>query len=97
MSDHVVCTHLLPLAPDRTLVTSKWLVHEDAVEGVDYDLETLTEVWQATNKQAGGLVGWAQRGVRDLAYMPGPYSPFSERYLDLFAVWYLGRLQAYSY
>ncbi len=97
MSDHVVCTYLLPLAPDRTLVTSKWLVHKDAVEGVDYDLTTLTEVWQATNEQDGALVGRAQRGVRDPAYLPGPYSAFSERYLDLFATWYLGRLQAHGY
>ena len=97
MSDHAVCTFLLPLAPERTLVTSKWLVHKDAIEGVDYDLETLTHVWQATNEQDGALVGRAQRGVRDPAYLPGPYSPFTERYLDLFATWYLGRLQAHGH
>ena len=97
MSDHAVCTFLLPLSAERTLVTSTWLVHKDAVEGVDYDLQTLTEVWQATNEQDGALVGRAQRGVRDPAYLPGPYSPFTERYLDLFATWYLGRLQAHGY
>ena len=97
MSDHAVLTFLLPLSPERTLVTSKWLVHKDAVEGIDYDLAGLTIVWKATNEQDGALVGRAQRGVGDPGYVPGPYSPFTERYLDLFASWYLERLQAHGY
>jgi Rieske 2Fe-2S family protein len=97
MSDHAVCTFILPLSPDRTRVISKWLVHKDAVEGVDYDLETLTAVWQATHRQDSELVARAQRGVRDPAYVPGPYSPFTEQYLDRFATWYLGRLHAHGY
>lgn len=28
-----------------------WLVHRDAVEGVDYDLNRLTNVWEITNQQ----------------------------------------------
>lgn len=95
MSDHVVSSFILPLSPERTRVTTKWLVHKDAIEGVDYEVERLTEVWQATNEQDRALVGRAQCGVRDPGYVPGPYSPFTERYLDLFATWYLGRLQAH--
>jgi Rieske 2Fe-2S family protein len=51
MSDHAVISYIIPLAPDKTLVRTKWLVHQDAVEGVDYDLKKLTEVWIATNTQ----------------------------------------------
>ena len=75
-------------------MTSKWLVHKDAVEG-GLRPRDADHVWQATNEQDGALVGRAQRGVRDPGYVPGPYSPFTERYLDLFATW-LGRLQAHG-
>src|SRR3546814_13057572 len=36
MSDHAVIAYILPLAHDKTLVRSKWLVHAEAVEGVAY-------------------------------------------------------------
>ena len=49
--DHVVTFSLMPMSPDRTLVRTSWLVHEDAVEGVDYDIDNLTAVWRATNLQ----------------------------------------------
>jgi Rieske 2Fe-2S family protein len=97
LSDHAILFRVTPISATESEVTTKWLVHKDAVEGVDYDLETLTEVWQATNEQDGALVGRAQRGVRDPGYVPGPYSPFTERYLDMFATWYLGRLQAHGH
>ncbi len=42
---------MLPLSATETMVTTKWLVHKDAVEGVDYDLEDLTHVWNETNDQ----------------------------------------------
>ena len=38
LSDHAVVFSVLPLAPDQTLLRTTWLVHPDAVEGVDYDL-----------------------------------------------------------
>ena len=49
LADHAVVFSVLPLAPDRTALRTTWLVHPDAVEGVDYDLATLTKVWNATN------------------------------------------------
>ena len=74
LSDHAVVFTVLPLAPDRTLVRTTWLVHADAVEGVDYDVPTLTHVWRATNAQDSAFVARAQRGVEDPGYEPGPYS-----------------------
>jgi Rieske 2Fe-2S family protein len=97
MSDHVVTICMIPLAPTRTLIRTKWLVHRDAVEGVDYDVDNLTKVWLATNAQDQELVGRAQRGVLDPGYRPGPYSAHTERYLDRFADWYLDRLQAHGF
>ncbi|MGF7128987.1 Rieske 2Fe-2S family protein [Paraburkholderia sp. EB58] len=96
MSDHAVISYAIPLAPDRTLVRTKWLVHQDAVEGVDYDLQKLTEVWVATNTQDARLVANNYRGTQDPAYEPGPFSPFTEAYLELFSQWYAARLIAHG-
>lgn len=96
MSDHAVISYIVPLAPDKTLVRTKWLVHEDAVEGVDYTLSALTEVWVATNAQDANLVSINYRGTQDPAYEPGPFSPFTETYLELFAQWYAARLHAHG-
>jgi glycine betaine catabolism A len=94
MSDHVVSFSVLPIAADRTLLRTRWLVHRDAVEGVDYDLDRLTSVWVATNDQDSSLVERAHMGVKSPAYEPGPYSPFTEGLVDKFTVWYLSRMAA---
>lgn len=92
LADHAVTFTVLPLAPDRTLVRTTWLVHEDAVEGVDYDRERLTEVWRRTNEQDAALVGRAQAGVTSPAYEPGPYAP-NEYQVEGFCAWYVDRLR----
>jgi Rieske 2Fe-2S family protein len=97
MADHAVITSIFPIAPDKTLVRTKWLVHRDAEEGVDYDLEHLTAVWRATNAQDAALVARAQQGVQSAGYTPGPYSRFTERALDEFATWYVARMAAHGY
>jgi len=94
MSDHVITFSVLPQAPDRTLLRTTWLVHKDAQEGVDYDLDRLTSVWVATNRQDGELVERAQQGVTNPAYQPGPYSPFTEGLVEKFVEWYISRLEA---
>ena len=94
IGDHAVVTSAIPIAPDQTRVRTVWLVHKDAVEGLDYDVETLTRVWKATNAQDAHLVGIAYQGVCSPGYAPGPYSPFTERHLEGFATWYIERMQA---
>lgn len=95
MSDHIVTFSAIPLDPERTLVKTKWLVHKDAVEGVDYDLANLTAVWEATNAQDAELVGLNQAGVRSTGYQPGPYSAFTEGLVEKFSAWYIGRMSAH--
>ncbi|KSV83478.1 SRPBCC family protein [Sinorhizobium sp. GL28] len=97
MGDHAVVAIVIPLSADKTLVRTKWLVRKDAVEGVDYDLEKLTNVWIATTDQDAALVARSHAGVEDPAYVPGPYSPFSETNLDKFASWYIDRMRAHGY
>ena len=97
MGDHAVVATVIPLGPDETLVRTKWLVHKDAVEGVDYDLDRLTSVWTATTRQDAALVEHSHAGISDPAYEPGPYSTFAEAELDSFAAWYVRQLQVHGY
>ena len=97
MGDHIITAMVIPLGPDKTLLRMKWLVHKDAVEGVDYDFDKLTSVWIATNEQDGSLVERSHAGVSDPAYVPGMYSPFTETQLNWFAGWYVDRMRAHGY
>jgi Rieske 2Fe-2S family protein len=93
LSDHALTFATLPLERGRTLVRSTWLVHADAEEGRDYDLEQLTSVWNATNAQDAAFVEETQRGASSPAYEPGPIAA-SEYMVKLFHVWYEERLRA---
>lgn len=92
MSDHIVSFSVLPLSAEKTLVRTKWLVHKDAREGLDYQLDNLTAVWNATNEQDKALVEFSQQGARSDAYQPGPYSPYTEGLVEKFCKWYIDRL-----
>ena len=92
LADHAVTFSVLPLSVDRTLVRTTWLVHEDAVEGVDYDLDTLTHVWRTTNEQDAVFCARAQLGVATPGYEPGPYSA-SEYQVNAFVNWYVDRMR----
>jgi len=88
MGDHAVVFRVLPLGPEETVVTTKWLVHKDAVEGVDYDLAHMRRVWDATNNQDRRLVEENQLGINSKAYQPGPYSETYEYGVIDFVQWY---------
>lgn len=95
LADHILHFRVLPLSQDKTAVRTTWLVHEDAVEGVDYDIERLTEVWIATNAQDAELAAVNHAGIRSMGYQPGPYAP-SEFMLTNFTNWYAGKMTAYA-
>ena len=78
LADHAVTFRMLPLSPTTTQLTTKWLVHRDAVAGVDYDLQRLTEVWMATNEADRRVCQENQIGVNSPAYEPAPYSTLHE-------------------
>ncbi|GFM88507.1 (2Fe-2S)-binding protein [Pseudomonas cichorii] len=88
LGDHALSFRVLPISATETLVTTKWLVHNTAVEGVDYDIDRLTKVWIATNDQDRTLVEGTQRGVTSPSYEPGPYSETAETGVCQFDDWY---------
>ena len=87
-SDHFIVFRVLPISAQESLVTTKWFVHKDAVEGVDYDIEKLRHVWDATNDQDRVLGEENQRGINSVGYQPGPYSETYEFALINFMEWY---------
>ncbi|CAM2784211.1 aromatic ring-hydroxylating oxygenase subunit alpha [Vibrio mytili] len=92
-SDHFIVFRVLPISAQESMVTTKWFVHKDAIEGVDYDPENLRRVWDATNEQDRRLGEENQRGINSLSYEPGPYSKTYEFGVIDFVNWYSDRIQ----
>ncbi len=88
LSDHAITFRVMPLSATETAVTTKWLVHKDAVEGIDYRLDELTHVWTETNDQDRQIVEENARGIHSPAYQPGPYSQVHEGGVEQFVEWY---------
>ncbi|MFZ4962854.1 aromatic ring-hydroxylating dioxygenase subunit alpha [Pseudomonas gingeri] len=87
-ADHAVTFRVLPIGPEETLVTTHWLVHKDAREGVDYQVDRLREIWAVTNDQDRLLAENNHLGIRGSAYRPGPYSELIEGGTRDFIRWY---------
>lgn len=88
LPDYAFMFSAIPIAPQETIVVSKWFVHRDAVEGVDYDITTLIGTWTETNLQDRALAENNQRGVNGLGYSPGKYSEDAEDFVIRFNQWY---------
>ena len=91
--DHVVTFSLTPIAPDKTLLRTSWLVHEDAVEGVDFDPDHLAALWRKTNEQDGHFSAINHRGIASDGYAQGPYA-LEEKLVDDFKTFYVSRAKA---
>jgi Rieske 2Fe-2S family protein len=93
LSDHAITFRVMPLSATETAVTTKWLVHKDAVEGIDYRLDELIHVWTETNDQDRQIVEENARGIHSPAYQPGPYSEIHEGGVAQFVDWYSDFMQ----
>lgn len=94
-ADQLFMFSVMPVAPRETVIVSKWLVHKDAVEGVDYTVDDLAQLWTRTNLQDRALVENNQAGVDSPGYRPGPYSPEAEALALRFVDWYCAKAGAY--
>ena len=94
-SDSVFMFNANPTGPLSTLVTAKWLVHKDAIEGVDYSVDRLIHMWHQTNLQDRDLAENNQLGVSGVGYKPGPYSPTGEPYIIRFVDWYCAQVRSF--
>lgn len=88
--DHAVVYRFIPLDEEHSLQEIIWLVHEDAEEGKDYDVDRLTWLWDVTTVADKRIIEKNQEGVNSRFYEPGPYAPmetytrrFVEAYLEI--------------
>lgn len=87
-ADYAISFRVTPISHNETEVLTTWLVPDDAIEDIDYDLKKLTEVWIATNEQDQMLVEKVQKGVSSTAYIPGPFNQKHEMGVIEFNEWY---------
>jgi len=87
--DYAITFVFLPLAVAHTEVRCDRLVVGDAQEGVDYNAEEVTVLWDMTNKQDWHLCEVNQLGVQSRSYEPGPHSTIGEPYIGEFLNSYL--------
>lgn len=94
-ADHVFIFSAMPVSPTETHVFGKWYVHKDAVEGEDYEVDTLIDLWTRTNLQDKELAENNQKGVNSPGFIPGPYSAEAESLALRFTDWYCDTAKAY--
>ena len=92
-SDYVMTLRLIPKSPVLTEAEVSWLVREDAKEGVDYDVDRLTQFWRLTSEQDWKLCEDNQKGVNSSKYRPGAYGP-TESGVEHFVQWYTKQLES---
>ena len=90
-NDFATLFTFIPISPLYTQVELMWLVHKDAIEGKDYNLENMIWMWDKTTIADKKIIEDNQKGVLSKKYQPGPLSEM-ESALDSFKNWYLKRL-----
>ena len=84
---------LTPIAAGKTLLQTSWLVHEDAVEGIDYDACNLAALWRTTNAQDGWLSSINHQGINSDGYRQGTYA-VEEKLVESFKEFYVAAATA---
>ena len=91
VSDYLWVMRITPIDPYRSVVDLTWLVSGNAIEGIDYNIDRLTEFWKITGEQDWALCENNQKGMRSDVYTPGPLAP-SETDVVSFHQWYIDTL-----
>ena len=91
-NDFATTFTFIPRGPMETDVEIMWLVHEDAIEGKDYDLNNLIWMWDQTTIADKKIIENNQKGVLSKKYIPGPLSEM-ELGLKKLKKWYLTHLK----
>lgn len=91
-NDFATTFTFIPKGPNDTDIEIMWLVDENAIEGVDYNIEELTWMWHKTTLEDKRIIEDNQKGVLSKKYEPGPLSEM-EMGLEKLKIWYLKHLE----
>jgi phenylpropionate dioxygenase-like ring-hydroxylating dioxygenase large terminal subunit len=92
VADYVWVMKTTPLSPSKTQIDIFWLVDANAIEGLDYTIDRLTEFWKITAGQDWELCENNFAGICSPVYRPGPLAPAEQEVTD-FLEWYVRRLK----
>lgn len=85
--DYIVIYRFIPIDKDTSIQDIIWLVHEDAREGQDYDLERLTWLWDVTTVADKRIIEKNQQGINSRFYEPGPFvgmETYTQRFIEAY-------------
>ena len=92
VSDYMWTMRLTAVSPSLTYIDLAWLVDKNAKEGVDYNIDRLTDFWRITGEQDWELCENNFKGIESSQYQPGPYAPI-EADVAKFVDWYIERMR----
>ena len=92
-NDFATLFTFIPKSTLETDVELMWLVHKDAEEGKDYNLEKMIWMWDVTTIADKRIIENNQKGVNSRKYSPGPLSQM-EKGVEKFKNWYLKHLDS---
>lgn len=90
--DHVVSLMLFPEAPGRTRVRCDWLFDPEAISQPGFDPMDAVELFDRVNRQDWRVMELAQRSMGSRAWRNGGVLAASERAIEGFTRFVLGRL-----
>ncbi|MFC3051929.1 aromatic ring-hydroxylating oxygenase subunit alpha [Kordiimonas pumila] len=91
-NDHMVGYRFTPTSHETCCCDVFWFVRGDADEGIDYDLETLTWLWDITTQSDEEIIVNNQQGVNSHFYTSGRLSEM-ESFEQHFLNWYLSSMK----
>tara|TARA_Y100000768_G_C23956031_1_gene672854 strand:+ start:409 stop:1641 length:1233 start_codon:yes stop_codon:yes gene_type:complete len=92
-NDFATLFTFIPKSTLQTDVELMWLVHKDAEEGKDYDVNEIIWMWDVTTLADKTIIENNQKGVLSRKYKPGPLSLMEIGGVDKFQNWYLKHFQ----
>ena len=90
-NDYATFFQFVPHEVEQSNIVVTWLVKGTAREGVDFERDRVTWLWQVTTGQDKSIIEANAAGIRSSRYEPGPSSVL-EYDLDGFREWYLSVL-----
>jgi glycine betaine catabolism A len=84
----------IPVSATETIWRTRWLVHEEAVEGQDYSVEHIVKLADTFNLEDKTVVELAQQGINSKSYEPGPLHQPLENEVRKYLAHYLSMVTA---
>ena len=91
--DHIVGYRFTPLSVDNCVCDIFWMVRDDAVENIDYNINNLTWLWDTTTVADKTIIMNNQKGINSKFYSPGRLS-LMENFQKNFLDWYIKTINA---